>query len=137
MLLTKLLRRPIRPALCLIAVLCHVDAQAGGSESAARPWTYRIGETGAPRQGNFCDDRAAALEIAQIFVRFGAPTGFSALANAPACATRVHTVTPESLLREVTIKLANGTSYMVNFIQVQADDGTRPVLITTRELITD
>ena len=137
MLLTRLLRRPIRPALCLLAGLCYVDAQADGSESAARPWAYQVGETGEPRQGNFCDDRDAALEIAQIFHRFGAQTGYSALSNAPACATRVHAVTPESLLREVAIKLDNGTSYTVNFIQVQAADGTRPVLITTRRLVTD
>ena len=129
--------RPLRAALCLLAGLCYVDAQADGSESAVRPWAYQVGETGEPRQGNFCDDSDAALEIAQIFHRFGAQTGYSALSNAPACATRVHAVTPELLLREVAIKLDNGTSYMVNFIQVQAADGTRPVLITTRRLITD
>ena len=75
----------------------------------------------------------AALEIAQIFDRFGARTGFAALANAAGCATRVLAVTPESLLRQVKIKLDGPSHYFVNFIQVQAADGTRPVLVTTRQ----
>ena len=124
-----------RTARCLLAILCCAEAHAGGSEPAAQPWGYRVGEAGEPRQANFCDNSDAALEIAQIFDRFGARTGFSALSNAPQCATRVHTVTPESLLRQVEIKLEGGSSYVVNFIQVQAEDGSRPVLITTRRFI--
>ena len=101
-------RRPLRGrAHCDERRTAERCRRADGSESAARPWAYRIGEAGDPRQGNFCDDSDAALEIAQIFDRFGARTGFSALSNAPACATRVHAVTPESLLREVAINTNN------------------------------
>ena len=126
-----------RPVLCLLALICCADVHAGGSEPAAQPWGYRVGEAGEPRQANFCDNSDAALEIAQIFDRFGARTGFSALSNAPQCATRVLTVTPESLLRQVEVKLESGSSYVVNFIQVQAEDGSRPVLITTRRFISN
>ena len=49
----------------------------------------------------------------------------------------MHAVTPESLLQQIKIKLDSGANYVVNFIQVQADDGSRPVLVTTRALIED
>lgn len=148
-----MLKRPSSRSLCLLIGLCplvgHADSNEPASyppsqseeqvqgQSETQPWGYRVGELGEARQGNFCDDTDAALEIAQIFERFGARTGFSALSNAPACATRVHAVTPESLLRQVEIKLESGANYAVNFIQVQADDGSRPVLVTTRRLIQD
>lgn len=130
-----------RATLFVLAALCSatVLADAATDKAADRqspPWGYKIGEPGEPRQGNFCDNRQAALEIAGVFDRYGARTGFSALSNTPSCATRVHAVTPESLIRQVEIKLDGGDSYFVNFIQVQAGDGSRPVLITTRRLIT-
>ena len=125
-------------ALQLLAALASTSALAGPTgNQPSQPWGYTIGKPGEPRQGNFCDDEEAALEIAGVFDRYGARTGFSALSNTPSCATRVHAVTPESLIRQVEIKLDGGGSYFVNFIQVQADDGSRPVLVTTRRLITN
>lgn len=107
------------------------------ADTAGAPWAYRIGATQPSRQGNFCDDQASALEIAAIFDRFGPRTGFSALAGSKACSTRVHEVTPERLLRQVRIPVEGGGEYVVNFIQVEADDGSRPVLVTTRRLVTE
>ena len=124
--------------LFVFAASCSATVLADkATEQQSLPWGYKLGEPGEPRQGNFCDDRQAALEIAGVFDRYGARTGFSALSNTPSCATRVHAVTPESLIRQVKIKLDGGGSYLVNFIQVQASDGSRPVLVTTRRLITD
>ena len=45
--------------------------------------------------------------------------------------------TAEALIERVRIPLDGGGEYFVSFIQVQAEDGTRPVLITTRQLIQD
>lgn len=127
-----------RAMLFVFAASCSATVLADkATEQQSLPWGYKLGEPGEPRQGNFCDDRQAALEIAGVFDRYGARTGFSALSNTPSCATRVHAVTPESLIRQVKIKLDGGGSYLVNFIQVQASDGSRPVLVTTRRLITD
>lgn len=125
-----------RTTLFMLAALCSATVLADkATDPQSQPWGYQIGESGKPRQGNFCNDRAAALAIAGVFDQYGARTGFSALSNTPSCATRVHAVTPESLIRQVEIKLDGGDSYFVNFIQVQASDGSRPVLVTTRHLL--
>jgi hypothetical protein len=116
-------------ALCTITVVPHANAD--------QPWAYRVGESGPQRQANFCDSAEAAMEIADIFERFGPRTGFSALASAPECSTRIHAVTPKALLRQVRIELNDGGEYIVNFIQVRTGSGTQPVLVTTRQLIED
>ena len=100
-----------------------------------QPWAYKAGVQGEARQANFCQDTKAALEIAEIFARFGAPTGYSALSNSPSCSTTVYAVTPIDLLRQVKITLENGDNYFVNFIQVEANDKSTPVLVTTRHFI--
>lgn len=109
----------------------------GGACAAEDAWGYRLGEAVATRQANFCDTAEAAMEIAAIFERFGPRTGFSALANSPQCSTRIHAVTPRSLLRQVPVPLESGGQYTISFIQVQADNGSEPVLVTTRRLIPD
>ena len=127
-----------RATLFVLAASCSATVLADKAvDQQSQPWGYKIGEPGKPRQGNFCDHREAALEIADVFDRYGARTGFSALSNTPTCATRVHAVTPKSLIRQIEIKLDGGGSYFVNFIQVQASDGSHPVLVTTRRLLTD
>lgn len=98
------------------------------------PWGYELGRTRPPQQANFCDSREVALEVAQVFERFGARTGFAALANAPGCSVRVRGLTPRALLHQVRVALQNGDSYVVNFIDVQTDDGGSSVLVTTRTL---
>ena len=127
------MRFPSVVTLCALLACCTALAD----DTATQTWAYRIGATHPPRQGNFCDDQATALEIAAIFERFGPRTGFSALAGARECSTRVHEVTPEALLKQVHIPLEGGGEYVLSFIQVGASDGTRPVLVTTRRLIKD
>lgn len=121
----------------IIIVLLAVTLSAWQQPAASGdtgPWGYVLGEARAPQQANFCDTREAALEVASVFERFGARTGFSALANAPHCSLRVHGLTPRKLLQQVRIALEGGDSYVVNFIQVELDDGSTPVLVTTRAL---
>jgi hypothetical protein len=123
---------PLFTLVLLGAVLAASAPPAASAEPG--PWGYVVGQTRSPQQANFCDTRAAALEIAKVFERFGARTGFSALANSPDCSLRVHGLTPRALLHRVAIALESGDSYAVNFIEVEIDDGSRPVLVTTRTL---
>jgi hypothetical protein len=123
---------PLFTIVLLGAVLAASAPPAASADSG--PWGYVLGQTRSPQQANFCDTRAAALEIAKVFERFGARTGFSALANAPECSLRVHGLTPRALLHQVPIALHSGDSYVVNFIEVEVDDGSRPILVTTRTL---
>lgn len=123
---------PVFTIVMLGAVLAASAPPAAGADSG--PWGYVLGQTRSPQQANFCDTRAAALEIARVFERFGARTGFSALASAPDCSLRVHGLTPRALLHRVPIALESGESYAVNFIEVEIDDGSRPILVTTRTL---
>ena len=118
--------------LCVVAIAGPCNADTG-----AETWGYRLDEAYPPRQANFCEQRGSALEVADIFERYGPRTGFSALSNAPQCSTRVHAITPRALLRQVRVPLESGGEYIVNFIQVQAEDGSEPVLVTTRRLIED
>lgn len=122
----------MRPVLTVI--LCASLAAGAAVADDAIAWGYRVGAAHPPRQGSFCDDADSALEIATLFERFGPRTGFSALADSADCTTRVHAVTPERLIRQVRVALDGGGAYHVNFIQVQAGDGSRPVLVTTRRL---
>jgi len=115
-----------------LGALAPWQQPAAGTQSA--PWSYAVGETRAPQQANFCDTRELALEVARVFERFGPRTGFAALAHAPGCSLRVHGVTPRALLHQVRVALESGDSYVVNFIDVDADDGSTPVLVTTRLL---
>ncbi len=120
------------PAAVVTAALLAGPAAARAGGDA--PWGYAIGVTRAPAQANFCDEREDALEIAHIFERFGARTGFSALSNAPGCSLQVRGITPRSLLHRVRVELEDGGEYHVNFIHVETDDGSRLVLVTTRRL---
>ncbi len=129
------MRNRARSLLLCLAALATFDAGGAASAKSHQPWGYRIGVTRPPQQANFCDQREDALEIAQIFERFGARTGFSALSNAPNCSRRVHGVTPRALLQQVRIRLEDGGEYFVNFILVRAEDGSEPVLVTTRRLL--
>ena len=120
-----------------IVLAIALAGAAHAQTSSNGVWGYVVGATHPARQGNFCNDEGSAREIAGIFERFGARTGFSALSSSKDCSTRVHSVTPEALIERVRIPLDGGGEYFVSFIQVQAEDGTRPVLITTRQLIQD
>jgi len=116
-------------------ILCAPTALAAPHAAASEePWSYRVGETRAAQQGNFCQRREQALEIADIFRRYGAPTGFSALSNAPGCALAMHDATPLALIDSVRVELDGGEHYTVRFIHVEVDGGASAVLITTRAL---
>jgi len=130
------LTHPMRiPLLALLCATVAAEARAGDADAVSGTWGYRLDHEHSARQGNFCNDPASALEVATIFERFGPRTGFSALSSSPACSTRVHAVTPRALLREVRVPLDSGGAYFVRFIQVDARDGSAPVLVTTRRLI--
>lgn len=118
-----------------LLLLCTLASCSAGADDEV--WAYRVGEAVPAQQANFCDSTEAALEIAEIFQRFGPRTGFSALSNASQCSKRILAVTPHSLLRQVQVPLASGDGYEINFIQVHADDGSEAVLVTTRRLMED
>jgi hypothetical protein len=95
---------------------------------------YRIGEQREAQQANFCRDLAEVDDIASLFERFGARTGFSALSASQLCTLEVHSFVPRRLHREVTIPLSNGGEYTVRFIEVDLASGESRILVTTREL---
>ena len=116
----------------LIGALCAATPLRFATGAEIGPWGYALGQMRAAQQASFCDTREAALEVAQVFERFGARTGFSALSSAPDCSRRVLGLTPRALVHQVRIATEAAGSYIVNFIEVDADDGSRPVLVTTR-----
>ncbi len=116
-------------------ILCTATVLAASTAGATEePWVYRVGETRAAQQANYCLHREQALEIADIFRRYGAPTGYSALSNAPGCSLSMHDTTPVALIEEVRVELDGGGHYTVRFIHVEVDGDTSAVLVTTREL---
>jgi hypothetical protein len=119
---------------CLACVLLSLPLAATGGRAADGPWSYRVGETRFAQQGNFCARQEDAREIAGIFRRFGAPTGFAALSNAPGCSLAVHDTMPLDLLDAVRVDLQGGGHYVVRFITVELDGNTPAVLVTTRGL---
>ena len=104
------------------------------SSLQAQTWSYVIGQSRSEQQANFCDTETAVDELANIFHRFGAQTGFSALASSPDCSLRVHSFTPVALKKAIKIKLESGDFYTINTLSVTLEDGRTSYLITTREL---
>ena len=100
----------------------------------AQTWSYVIGQLRSEQQANFCDTEAAVDELAGIFARFGAQTGFSALAASPDCSLRIHSFTPVALKKAIKMKLESGEYYTINTLSVTLEDGRTSYLITTREL---
>jgi len=100
----------------------------------AEPWGYVVGEMRNEQQANFCDNEAAVDELAKLFRKFGAQTGFSALTSSPDCALMVHSFTPVALKHAIEIKLKSGDIYTINTIRVELKDGQTRYLITTRTL---
>lgn len=96
-------RRPHPAALLKSPVLLGALLVSAPQSHADSEWTYRLGESRADQQANFCDSREEALEVAEIFEKFSPLTGYSALANAPGCSTSVRTFTPRRLLKELTL----------------------------------
>lgn len=123
------------PLALLAGLLLGPPLQAAGGD-------YRIGQPRQAQQGTFCDDAAIADEVAELFVRFGAPTGYAALSASPGCRLKVHDFTPLRLHRTVKVELSTGEHYTVRFIVVaivapkSPADGGAPerILVTTRAL---
>ncbi len=100
--------------------------------SAYAQWHYRAGEQREQQQANFCASAKDVAEIAELFERYGARTGFSALSASPNCSTGARTFTPVRLEREVVMTLDSGDTYSVRFIQVRLTDGNTRYVVTTR-----
>ena len=119
--------RILTAVLAIVVLVPVLGASARSNRAGAdRPWGYVAGGTRVEQQGNYCMREEDALEIAGIFRRFGARTGFSALTHAPGCSQRVHGVTPLTLLDAVLIRMDGGGSYTVNFITVRASNPPQP-----------
>lgn len=118
---------PRKIALGLLALILNTTAHG-------EIWGYVIGEQRTGQQANFCDTEAAVDELAAIFRRFGAQTGFSALASSPDCAMMVQNFVPLTLKHAIKINLESGDFYTINTIRVQLQDGQIRYLITTRNL---
>ena len=95
-------------------------------------WRYRVGEQLQQQQANFCASLDDVAELAALFRRFGARTGFSALSAAPGCFVAEGTFTPLSVENEVIIKLESGDQYAVRFVKVRMENSDIRYLVTTR-----
>ncbi len=99
-----------------------------------QPWRYILGEPRLAQQGSFCLSEEDTLEIARIFEKFSARTGYAALANAPNCATRVESFTPQRVVARITVAEGKPTEYQVTFVEVVTARGDTSYLVTTREV---
>ncbi|MDH3414131.1 MAG: hypothetical protein OEM98_16820 [Gammaproteobacteria bacterium] len=122
-------RPPIAPAgLALLLAVSPIS-------SAADIWHYTLGEMRANQQGNFCTTLEEVAEIANIFRKYGARPGFSALSASPHCELRVDSFTPLEIVEEVDIVTRGAEhEYTISFIRVEIHGGDDRFLVTTREV---
>lgn len=123
----------MRPPSTSIAVALFLAAAE--ASLARQPWAYQVNVPRENQQANFCTNAKDVLELARIFERFGAPTGFSALSSSPGCALETHSLVPKELIKQVKIKLESGDHYDVNFIRVHVEGDVELYLVTTRRLV--
>lgn len=103
--------------------------------AADENWFYTLGELRANQQGNFCTTHGEAIEIANIFRKYGVRPGFSALSNSPECELRVDSFTPLEIIEEIDIVAKDADyEYTISFIRVQIHGRSDSVLVTTREV---
>jgi hypothetical protein len=100
-------------------------------------WHYTIDRLRENQQANFCFSRKDVEEIAGIFNRFGARTGYAALSGSPDCAIAVHSFTPRRVLTTVTISEGKPGEYQVRFVEVENPQGKSMYLVTTRDVVTE
>lgn len=118
-------------------VIALASALTLKSTASVAQWAYTAGEQHEQQQANFCQTRDDVAEMADVFERFGARTGFSALSASPRCATASRTFTPLKLEREVVMALQSGETYSIRFIQVRLASGETRYLVTTRDFDAD
>lgn len=105
------------------------------SAPAAEIWFYTLDELRANQQGNFCATQGEAVEIANIFRKYGVRPGFSALSSSPSCELRVDSFTPREIIEEVNVVTKGADyEYTISFIRVEIQGGSDSFLITTREV---
>lgn len=103
--------------------------------AADENWFYTLGELRANQQGNFCTTHGEAIEIANIFRKYGVRPGFSALSNSPECELRVDSFTPLEIIEEIDVVAKDADyEYTISFIRVQIHGRSDSVLVTTREV---
>ncbi|MGI9335693.1 MAG: hypothetical protein ACR2RL_21315 [Gammaproteobacteria bacterium] len=112
-----------------------VGAAAPPQARSDDPWSYRLGELRADQQANFCDSEDEVMEVARIFEKFSPRTGYSALADAPGCATAVRSFTPRRLVKALTLAAGEANEYQIRFIEVHTPEGDELYLVTTRALM--
>jgi hypothetical protein len=88
----------------------------------------------ANQQAQFCADRQAVLELAQVFEEKGPRRGFAALLQHDRCATRVESFTPRQIVTRVRVDTESGDAYVMTFVEVLMANGTVEFLVTSREV---
>jgi hypothetical protein len=105
-----------------------------GSSRGDSLWHYTVGRARTAQQAILCQDREAALAVAEVFRREGPRAGYAALGRARGCETRVESFTPRAVVTQVPIRLADGDDYTVRFVEVVTAAGRVEYLFTTREV---
>lgn len=103
--------------------------------AAAGGWHYTIDEPRKEQQANFCAGKQDVEEIAEIFTRYGARTGYAALSGSPNCEISVKTFTPRKVLITVTISKGKPGEYMIRFVEIESERGETLYLVTTRDVV--
>lgn len=104
---------------------------------AAGVWHYTIDQAREQQQANFCAGKQDIEEIASIFTRYGARTGYAALSGSPNCEISVKTFTPRKVLITVTISRGKPGEYMIRFVEVESERGEVMYLVTTRDVVVE
>lgn len=123
----------------LATVSAAAIALSLGLGGAPRPavagdWVYVIDQARAGQQGNFCDSRREALEVARAFELKGPRHGYEALSETDGCSTDVITFTPREIIKEVVIAKGKKDEYKVRFVRVETDAGATRYMVTTRDV---
>jgi len=121
----------MNPLLCVVVL---VLALLRAAPVSAGEWHYTIGKIHTGQQASFCLNEQAALEIAEVFTRFGPRTGYSALAGARDCTRLVRNFTPLEVIQTVAVAENEQNAYTVSMVRARTDRGEELILITTRRV---
>lgn len=105
--------------------------------AAADDWHYTIDQPRREQQANFCAGKQDIEEIADIFTRYGARTGYAALSGSPNCQVAVKTFTPREVLISVTISKGKPGEYSIRFVEIETGSGETMYLVTTRDVVAE
>ncbi len=115
----------------LISVIGWSSTASGGD------WHYTVDQIREKQQANFCDNKTSIEEIAGIFDRFGARSGYAALSASPHCRVAVHSFTPRRILTSVTNTKGEPGEYTLQFVEVENDRGDVMYMMTTRDVLVE